>query len=433
MAFMVIGQIAIAQSSPAQALDNVVIHMADGETIESGTIVWRNGVIESVGSDVDIPFDAFTIDGGDSLHVYPGFIDGMSLWGSPDLPSQYDSPDRPGEPSYERAGIQPQRKPSVLLKSDDKALAEAQKHGFTTAALGLKGQMLPGQIDLFFLNGEETGDYLMTSGVGVLSSLDDAPGGAYPSTRMGVLAEYRQLWYDARALQDHISYFASASSDYPAPKKSEELEALFPVLDKDQPLYFVVDTEQDIEVVLELQDNLGFNMVLVSGKEAHTKADELKSRNIPVLASIDLPDKPKWKVDEEKAEQDTTEEVKEVEEITEEMRVFRERQLDAYKADIANIQKLIEAGVKVGYASNGLKLSDVSKHLKTLVEETELDEDGVLSMLTQNTADILNAGSRIGDIADGRIASFSVFSDTFMAEKVKVMYSVSAGELTEIE
>ncbi|MDZ7714871.1 MAG: amidohydrolase family protein [Balneolaceae bacterium] len=437
MAIMVIGHVAKAQSSPAQAFDNVTIHIADGQTIESGTIVWRNGVIESVGSNVNIPFDAYTIDGGDSLHVYPGFVDGMALWGSPDLPDRYEEPDRPGEPGYERAGVQPQRKPSELLKTDDKALTEAQKSGFTTAALGLKGQMLPGQVDLFFINGKETDEYLMQSGVGMLASLENAPGGfgsgAYPSTRMGVLAEYRQLWYDATALQDHIAYFASASSDYPAPKKNEVLEALFPVLNGDQPLYFIADTKQDIEVVLDLQDNLGFEMVLVSGKEAYTLADELKNREIPVLASIDLPEKPKWKVEQEKAEKDTTEEVKEIEEITEEMRVFRERQLEAYKADIENIQKLIDAGVKVGYASNGMKISDFSKHLNTLAEETGLDESQLLSMITQNTAEILKVGSRVGDITDGRIASFSVFSDTFLTDEVKVMYSVSAGELTEIE
>ena len=42
-------------------------------------------------------------------------------------------------------------------------------------------------------------------------SFDTAPGGwgsgAYPSTQMGVMAYFRQLMYDASALQEHMIYF----------------------------------------------------------------------------------------------------------------------------------------------------------------------------------------------------------------------------------
>lgn len=424
-----------SQTTPAQALDNVTIHTADGNTIESGTIVWRNGIIESVGDDISIPFDAYVIDGGDSLHVYPGFIDGMALWGSPDLPDRYPQPDRPGDPGLERAGIQPQRYPSEHLNAKDNSLKEAQKHGFTTAALGLKGQMLPGQIDLFFLNGEKTGDYLLTKGVGLLASFENAPGGfgsgAYPATTMGVMAQYRQLWYNATALRDQQNYFASTSNNYTVPKKNEVLESLFPYLQGQKPLFFVADTKENIERMFWLKNELGFNAVLVSGKESYKQAGQLKQNNVSVLASIDLPEKPEWKVKEEKAAEDTTKTETEMEEVTDEMRIFRDKQLAAYKADIENVSKLIEAGVKVGYASNGMKLADLGKHVRTLIEEGGLSADQVLRMFTQHTADILGMGNKLGDIRDGRIASFSVFNKPFTEEKAKVLYSVSAGELTE--
>jgi len=422
-----------AQSSPAQAFDNVIIHTADGEVIENGTIIWRNGIIQAVGDNLSIPFDAYTIDGGDSLHVYPGFIDGMALWGSPDLPNSYENPDRPGDPGYERAGIQPQRSPSKLLEEDDKNFEEAQKHGFTTAALGLKGHMLPGQIDLYFINGDETGKYLWNPGIGLLGSFRDAPGGVYPSTTMGVLAEYRQLWYDARALMQQDTYYAASSSDYPAPEKNEVLEALYPVIKKEQPLYFLADSKENIERLFSLQDKLGFEFVLVSGKEAYTKAEELKKREIPVLAGIDLPEKPDWKKKEEKAKEDTTVTEEEKEELTEEMSMFRKRQLEAYKEDINNIHNLIEAGVKVGYASNGLKLSDLKKHMQTLTEETDLTENQLLYLISQQTADILRAGNRIGDIDSGKIASFNIFTKPFIEDESQVLYSISAGKLTEFE
>lgn len=432
---MVLCVTAWAQTAPARAFDNVTIHTADGKTISSGTVVWRNGIIEAAGSNVNIPFDAYVIDGGDSLHVYPGFVDGLALWGSPDLPERHESPDRPGEPGYERAGIQAQRKPSKLLNTKDSELEAAQKHGFTTAALGLKGYMLPGQVDLFFVNGENTDDYLMSAGAGVLASFEDAPGGfgstAYPSTTMGVLSQYRQLWYDAEALMNQEKYFASAQSNYPAPEKNETLEALFPVMEKEQPFYFVVDTKENIELLLGLKDELGFDMIIVSGKEAYKKADDLEKRNIPVLASIDLPDEPEWRAKEKKVEEDTTEAGERLEELTEEMRIFRDRQLRAYQASITNIQKLLDAGVQVGYASNGMKLSDLSKHFKTLLDEGGLNEEQVLRMISETTAEILGIDSRVGNVENGSIASFTVFSKPFTEEKSEAAYSVSKGKLTE--
>lgn len=424
-----------AQTTPAQALENVTIHTADGSTISSGTVVWRNGLIVAAGRNAQIPFDAYVIDGGDSLHVYPGFIDGLALWGSPDLPERYETPDRPGEPGYERAGVQPNRNPFELLKEDDN-FETAQKSGFTTAALGLKGQMLPGQVDIFMVNGSATAKHLLMPGVAVLSSFEEAPGGfgsgAFPATTMGVMAEYRQLWYDATALMEQQQYFASTSSNYPAPENNSVLEALFPVINKEQPLFFIADTKENIERIFTLQDELDFEFVLVSAEEAYKVADELNERNVEVLASIDLPDEPEWRAKDDKEEEET-ETKEEMEEVTEEMRIFRERQAEAYQAQIDNVKRLIDAGIDVGYVSNGMKISDLSKHIKTLIEETELSDEDVLSMITQQTADILGIGNRVGDIQSGRIASFSVFTKPFTEDKTQVKYSVSGGHLTEFE
>src|SRR5699024_9429486 len=421
---------ASAQSPPAQAFDNVIIHTANGQTIEGGTIVWRDGIIEAIGQDITIPFDAYVRDGGDSLHVYPGFIDGMSLWGSPDSKVSSETPDQPGNPGYKRAGIQPQRHPADLLKKDSEALKEASKIGFTTAALGLKGQMLPGQVDLFFINGEKTQEGLLERGIGMLAQFKEAKGAAYPSTTMALMARFRQLFYDARAQQQQQKYFASAAGSYPAPSNEQPLKALYPVMEQQQPFYFVADSKENIERMFWLQDELGFDVILVSGKEAHEKADELKARNIPVLASIELPEKPEWMVEDEDEEE---KEKKKKIEVTEEMRIFRDRQEEAYRTDIENIKKLKEAGIRVGFASNGLKPEDFIKNLIVLKEEGGLSKRSILSMLTQSTANIIGYGQRIGNLKSGRIASFTVFDQPFLEEEAKSIYSVTNGEVTEIE
>src|SRR5699024_11219843 len=90
--------------------------------------------------------------------------------------------------------------------------------------------------------------------------------------------------------------------------------------------YVEADSKENIERMFWLQDELGFDVILVSGKEAHEKTDELKARKIPVLASIELPEKPEWMAEDEDEEE---KEKKRKIEVTEEMRIFRDRQEEA--------------------------------------------------------------------------------------------------------
>lgn len=434
-----------AQTTPAHALKNITLHNADGSATESATIVWRDGVIEAAGTNVNIPFDAFEIDGGDSLHVYPGFIDGYSTWGSPDLPGDLKKLDDPGNPPYDRAGIQPERKSSELLK-EDKNFEAGMKAGFTTAALYPNGYMLPGQVEVFYLSPDHSEVSLLKEKLALAGSFEEAPGGwgngAYPSTMMGVMARFRQLMFDAEALQQHIKYYTQ-NPEMPVPERDKVLEALFPLVNGDTPFFFEVDEKEHIERLLKLQDEFGFDAVIVSGKEAYAKAEELKNRDIPVLASIDFTDAPDWYKDskkeddseekeEEEKEEEKEEAAEEEKEISEEEQAYREKQLEAWKAEVTNIRKLMDAGVPVGYASAGLKLKDLPEKLKILLDEGGLSEEETVRLMTRNTAEILGLDKTHGTITDGKNASFSVFDKAMSEKKAKVLYSISNGIIHEL-
>ena len=434
-------QTALTPSSidaPAFALKNVVLYKSDGTKTEGSTIVWRNGVIEAVGKNVAIPFDAFTIDGKDSMHVYPGFIDGLAIWGSPKGETRFQRPPDPGNPPYDRAGVQPERKPSELLEKD-KNFKAAMQAGFTTAAIGLDGYMLPGSIDLFTLQPEKTKESLYHSEAGMLFQFVDAPGGfntgAYPSTLMGVMALFRQLMFNATALQDHINYYAM-NAEMPAPQRDPVIEALFPVLNGDLKVFFKEDSKEDIERFFRLQDQFGFDAVLVSGKEAYKLADELKRRNIAVLASLDVNDAPDWYSDKKKEskKKDSGDEEKQeekAEELTEEEQAYRERQLDAWKAELMNIRKLKEAGVQVGYASAGMELKDLAKKVELLLEEEAVTEKELLEIMTKGTAQILGINAVFGELEVGNNASFTVFDKAFTEKKAKATHSITNGLIYE--
>lgn len=409
-----------AQGVPAKAFQNVTIHKADGTTIDDAVIVWRDGMIEAAGEGVEIPFDAEVWDGGDSLHVYPGFIDGNAYWGSPDRKRFEDTPQRRGEPSYERAGIRPERhaREAVNMESDD--FETALKNGFTTAALATKGYMIPGQLDLFFLHPElQVGD-LYEAGVGMQMQFQESFR-VYPSTVMGIMARLQQLVYDAQALRQQQRYYAEKPNQVSPPENSPTLQALYPVLDGEQRVFFKVDSKEMIERVFQLQDQIGFEAVIVSGMEAYKVADELNRRDIPVLASIAFPEKPEWKADDYEEKGD----------VSDEMEAFRARRWSAFEKRYKNIRSLMDAGVDVGFATADLELKDLSKRMKEWDEYGDVDSGQILKVMTINTAAILNKSATLGEVESGKVASFSVMSKPFMEEKAAVVYSVSEGAINE--
>jgi len=91
VALVALALIALSRSGPSKAqhnatetyaITNARIVTVAGPTIEKGTVVIRDGLILSLGTNVTAPADARTIDGA-GLTVYPGLIDANTNLGMP--------------------------------------------------------------------------------------------------------------------------------------------------------------------------------------------------------------------------------------------------------------------------------------------------------------------------------------------------------------
>lgn len=440
-------------SPPAMALTSVTLHQADGSVLPGASIVWRDGVIQAAGSGIQIPFDAYVIDGGDSLHVYPGFIDGLNTWGSPDGPAYSGSTGTPGSPTPARAGVQPERTPSTHMQADHKDYEQALKAGFTSANLVPDGRMLPGTSETALIDGSFSRADVIGGPSALVFRFQGAGGGwtdrAYPSTDMAVMAKFRQTMYDAQALLDHIRYTESrGGGELPVPERDPVLESMFPVLNGTLPVLFETDSPEDLERFLLIKDEFGFDAILASGKELSSRAGMLRQRGIPVLASIDVPDKPDWMKEQEKeasaaadsasapadSEQADAEDG-DAEELPAwakaERDAFQARQREAWNRAVGNIRALREAGVTVGYAGHGLELKDLPGKLRLLVEDGGLTETDLLEMMTSNTARILGRDARMGSLKTGAIANLAVFDKPFTQSKASVVMTVTNGAVHE--
>lgn len=407
-----------AQQAPSYALKNVIIH-SENQDPYSGHVVWRNGTITAIGKDIPIPFDARITDGGDSLHVYPGFIDGSSTFGTPEPPRRQERPPRPGEPTYERAGIQPDRSPGDYLDPADKNLAALFNNGITVGAIGMKGNMLPGSVDVFVIDRNSTDKQRISTSVAQKYQFTGAQG-VYPSTLMAIMAQTRQLWFETEALDAHIRLFNSNPSGYDTPRRDQVLETLIPVKRKEKPLFVHVDSKDDILRVFSLQNELGFDLVLVSAKEAYQLADEIKRRNISILASISINDKPDQK--------DTNEDSSE---WSEEEASFRSVQLTAWQKERDNIKVLMDAGIRVGFALNDMDPSKFMEKIK-LISESGMSEKQLLNVLTSNTAQILGINGKFGALRPGYHANLNVFSGPLTQSATTLMFVSNGNELQEI-
>src|SRR5687767_12295985 len=97
------------------AITNARIVTVAGATIERGTVVMRDGLIEAVGANVAPPADARVIDGA-GLTVYPGMIDSSTSLGIPQpSPSPGASPVGGGGGGF--AQLRPQTSTVVALNS----------------------------------------------------------------------------------------------------------------------------------------------------------------------------------------------------------------------------------------------------------------------------------------------------------------------------
>ena len=70
----------VPPQAEAVAIQGATIHTVTNGVIEDGTIIFNDGVITSIGANLDIPAGTRVVD-GEGKHIYPGLIDAYSTVG----------------------------------------------------------------------------------------------------------------------------------------------------------------------------------------------------------------------------------------------------------------------------------------------------------------------------------------------------------------
>ena len=270
--------------------------------IAKGTVVLRNGLIEAVGAEIQIPSDAWVIE-GEGLTVYPGLIDALSSTGMPDaapaggargaaaaIPVSTTPSAAPARGPEDRPNTTSWLRAADLVKPTEKRVASARDAGFTTAVAFPMHGIFAGQGAVIDLEGENAGEMVVVPDAGQYVTLASTGfTGGYPGSLMGVFAYIRQIYIDADYYQMVKAAYAKDPHSVARPAYDRALEGVI----ESPRVLFPVNRRMDIDRMLRFSAELKLNPVLYGPVEGYRSADLLKGSGVPVLLNLKWPEKGK--------------------------------------------------------------------------------------------------------------------------------------------
>ncbi len=443
-------QVDIPQVTRTYAIENARIVQAPGRVIERGTVVVRDGLILAVGEDVEVPYDARRI-AGDSLVVYAGFIDGLSHTGVSAPPQDEDEEEveRPGDPPYDRAGIQPDRHVRALLDPSDDRVEELRGAGFTTAHVAPEGGMLPGTGAVIQLAGEDPAAMMLVPEASLFMQFEGASG-VYPATSMAVISTLRQLYRETQRRREVGAQYAEAPLSMERPPADPVHSAFFPDIDGTRRIMIQTEDVLEIHRALRLQEELGFPYALAGLAQSFDAVDALARAEAPLFLTLDLPEAPEDTSDAAAADSIDADSARVItpeppgsffrrdlrtrtfENIEDEQENLEARQALSRRRYYETAADLHEAGLRFGFSTASVEPDDVHANLRLMIENG-LPEEAALAALTTDAAALLNLSDRLGSIDEGKIANLVLTTQPIFEEDAEVRYVFVDGQLFEHE
>jgi len=400
----------------AIAIRNARIVPVNGPVIAKGTVVLRDGLIDTVGADAAVPADAWIIE-GDGLTVYPGLIDALSTFGIPQpAPASGNgrggggqspaTPAPPAEPAAPPAHGPEDRpyttswvKASELIKATDHRIEAARGAGFTTAVTYPTHGIFAGQGTIIDLEGDNVGQMVIADGVGQYITFMTSPGfgGGFPNALMGAIAYVRQVYLDADHYQKAKAYYDAHTRGTPRPQFDRSLEGVM----ETHRVLFPATRRVDVDRMLRFANELHLHALLYGLPEGYRSADLLKSANATALVDLKWPEKRR---DSDPEEPDS----------------IRALQVRVNAASTPAV--LARAGVKFALYSGGIdKRADLFRAVRRAIDAGLSPEDA-LRALTLTPAEIYGVSDRLGSIEKGKIANLVVTKGDLFQDKTEVKY-----------
>jgi len=402
-------------------INDVHVQKTPSVNIGLSDILIENGLIVKIGANMTPPVDAKVIE-ADSAYAYSGFIDAFSHIGIPKKESRGERPEVrfKGFPPNKVAGITPEKLASSEISHTEGSIKSHREAGFAIAHVVPRGRMLPGQGSIISLHGSSTEDMILKDQTSTFFQFSGARG-YYPNTIIGVMAKWRDLYRKAHFHNKNLKNYKLNPSGTPRPLEDKTLNAIIPVTTGAQPVFMTTKKTKDIFRAVELQKELGYNLVLGDVKQIGAAQKHLKSSKIDILLSLDLPKEE----DKKKADKDSTN-------IDDLKKSMLERKAKSYKEYISQAANLEKANIPFAFTLMSAKPKDLKSSIAKLIENG-LSEKAGLAALTTNPAKILGVEKIAGTLETGKLANIVISDKPFFEKESKLKYVIVEGHMTKIK
>ncbi|MBE3099329.1 MAG: amidohydrolase family protein, partial [Planctomycetes bacterium] len=235
---------------------------------------------------------------------------------------------------------------------------------------------------------------------------------------LSVWSHIKQTLLDTRhnAAAAALPAAGRASIKYDEPARA--LEALRPVADGTMPLIIPAEAEREVQRIIDLADEFQVRCIVAGGYEAARHAEVLKAKKLPVVVSLNFPQKKVIELGQQ-AQFIQTPRPAAPEETYQEIR-FRQHAPDAPG-------ELARAGVRFAFASDGLKSGQEFLASLRLAVSKGLARDKAIRAATLSAAEILGVEQQLGSIEAGKIANLIVSDGDLFDDQTRITSVYLAG------
>ncbi|MCH2141071.1 MAG: amidohydrolase family protein [Phycisphaerales bacterium] len=373
------------------ALTGATVVTEPGTQLENATIVIRNGIIDAVGTDVDIPADARLWPMDDRV-IYPGFIEPAAT---------IETSTNAGPSAHWNTRIRPEtdlRRSGETLS--DKEREALRAGGFCVAAVYPEKGILRGTGSI--TTTAEASEHLIDCGGRPAMAASFERGGwgegGGPGSLMGAIALLRQTLSDARWYQEAKQ--SAERNQLEPPSRHDDLEALNEVVSGNQRMMFAVGDVKEAMRAKALANEMNLDLMILGNGDEYRDLDGAKSLNW-IIVPVAFPDRPK------------------LASIDAAIRVPL-RTLQIWEQSPTNLRRLNDAGVQTCVTTKDL--GSPKEIRKALIDATHagLERSEALAQITTHPARMLGISDTTGRIAVGNAAHLVICDGDYFEDDTKI-------------
>lgn len=275
---------AVPAYAEVTALTGGTVHPVSGPDIPNGTVLIENGRILAVGAGLPAPAGAKVVS-CEGRHVYPGMIAANTVLGLVEVNSVRGTMD-----ATEVGEQNPNVRAEVQINPESDLLPVTRANGITSAVVMPRGGAVAGSAALIRLEGWTYEDMTRAAPLGLFVQWPDrAPGMTDEQRRRRetVLASIRAAFEEGRAYSQ--ARRAEGKPGIPRHDRDIKWDAMEKALAGTLPVLFQARGLAPLREVLRFADEQGLKkVILVNAGDAWRIADEIKSRDIAVIAGSTL-------------------------------------------------------------------------------------------------------------------------------------------------